>query len=92
MKDMAQGVAAAATEAVDAVKETTDSTIEAFKETAQVTADAFHETVETVKGAAENTVASAKDFFDLRRHPWLLLASAVFLGYVLLTLTRPGRR
>jgi len=79
VRDMAHGVAASATDAVDAVKET-----------AGVTADAFNEAVESVKDAAKDTGASLKSFFGLS-HPWLVLGGAALLGLLLLALARRNR-
>jgi ElaB/YqjD/DUF883 family membrane-anchored ribosome-binding protein len=55
------------------------ATIESVKET-------VGETVDTVQDAVKGTVTSVKHALDLgghvRRHPWLMLAGAVALGYV----------
>jgi ElaB/YqjD/DUF883 family membrane-anchored ribosome-binding protein len=55
------------------------ATIESVKET-------VGKTVDTVQEAVKGTVSSVKHALDLgghiRRHPWLMLAGAVALGYV----------
>jgi len=55
------------------------ATIESVKES-------VGETVDTVQEAVKGTVTSVKHALDLgghvRRHPWLMLAGAVALGYV----------
>jgi ElaB/YqjD/DUF883 family membrane-anchored ribosome-binding protein len=72
LQDHVGGMVHDATAAVSA-------TIESVKET-------VGETVETVQETVKGTMASVKHALDLRghvrRHPWLMLAGAVALGYV----------
>jgi ElaB/YqjD/DUF883 family membrane-anchored ribosome-binding protein len=66
--DMVQDATAAVSATIESVKETVG------------------ETVDTVQEAVKGTMTSVKHALDLRghvrRHPWLMLASAVALGYV----------
>jgi len=66
-------------ETVETVKKAVEDTVGAVKDT-------VHSTVSTVSNAAEQTMETVKDTFNLsrqvERHPWLMMAGAVAVGYV----------
>jgi len=74
-----QSITTPVVETVESVKRAVEETVDAVKDTVQ-------STVSTVSNAAEQTMESVKDTFDLskqvERHPWLMMAGAVAVGYI----------
>jgi ElaB/YqjD/DUF883 family membrane-anchored ribosome-binding protein len=64
------------TDAVQDVVSTATDTMDAVKKT-------MGETVDTVKDATRNAVDTVKSALDVRQHPWLLLAGALALGFLI---------
>jgi hypothetical protein len=68
----------------------------AVSETVANVKDAVQETVSTVKETVSETVEGVKEAFDLRRqverHPCLMTAAALAVGYVAGSLTRPSKQ
>jgi len=79
-----------ATDAVNTVKSTVESTVETVKESVEDTVSGIRDTVQgTVSGfkeSVQDTVQSVKSAFDLeahyQQHPWLMIGGSVALGFV----------
>jgi ElaB/YqjD/DUF883 family membrane-anchored ribosome-binding protein len=57
----------------------------AVTDTVETVKEAVQETVQMARASVQNTVEAVKDTFDLslqvRRHPWIMMAGSVALGY-----------
>jgi len=68
------------------VVQTVTGTTAAVAETVENVKEAVHETVDAVKGSVQEGVNSVRNAIDLsrqmERHPWLLLAGSIAVGYL----------
>jgi ElaB/YqjD/DUF883 family membrane-anchored ribosome-binding protein len=79
-----------AQETMEGVKSTVDQAMEGFKqvqETVEGAKSAVDTLIETAKLTMDETVERVKGTADLidqvQQHPWLMLGSAILLGYIL---------
>jgi ElaB/YqjD/DUF883 family membrane-anchored ribosome-binding protein len=84
-----------AQETIEGVKSTVNQAMEGFtqaQETMKGAKSAIDTIVETVKLTVEETVERAKGTADLidqvQQHPWIMLGSAILMGYLLGGLAR----
>ena len=77
-------------ETIDGIKSTVDSALEGFKqvqETVDGAKTAVEETLESVKATVHETVERVQPLAGLldyvQQNPWLLVGSAILLGYIL---------
>jgi ElaB/YqjD/DUF883 family membrane-anchored ribosome-binding protein len=84
-----------AQETIEGVKSTVNQAMEGFtqaQETMKGAKSAIDTLVETVKLTVEETVERAKSTADLidqvQQHPWIMLGSAMLMGYILGGLAR----
>lgn len=86
------GTATAVTDAVEAVKDTVRDTTSAVTETVCQVKESVSETVHTVTDTVKGGLTSVKDFFDIRKNPWLGIGGSVLAGYVVAKFVFPPRR
>lgn len=90
-----QNATASVADATATVMETVQNATNSVSETVDSVTSAVQGTVDTVRQSVEGTVDSVKETFDLsrqvQRHPWLMLAGAVAVGYFGERLLRSGR-
>jgi ElaB/YqjD/DUF883 family membrane-anchored ribosome-binding protein len=84
-----------AQETIDGVKSTVDQALEGFKQvqgTMEGTRSAIDTMAETAKLTVDETVERVKTTADLidqvQQHPWVMLGSAILMGYILGSLAR----
>jgi len=90
--DTVDGTATAVTDAVEAVKDTVKETTSAVAETVCQVKESVSETVHTVTDTVKGGLTSVKDFFDIRKNPWLGIGGSVVAGYVVAKFVFPPRR
>jgi len=70
----------------DPVVNTVETVKKAVEDTVGAVRDTVKSTASTLTGAAEQTMETVKDTFNLtrqvERHPWLMMAGAVAVGYI----------
>jgi len=92
VKDTVETVTDSVQDTVAAVKETVKETVE---ETVNTVKESVQETVNTVKETVQDSVHAVRDLFDVPkqvdRHPWVMMAGSVGLGYCLGNYFAPPR-
>lgn len=87
VRETVEGAKSTVEDIIDNVKGTVDETVGAVKGTVDEAKSTVEGIVENVKDTMDDTVTVVKRSFDLRyqveQRPWLMVGSAVFVGYML---------
>jgi len=82
----------AVTDTVMAVKETVEDTTSAVTDTVAQVKDSVAETVSTVSDTVKGGLTTVRDFFSIRKNPWVGMGGSILAGFLAGKLLFPPRR
>ena len=90
--DTVETTTSAVTDSVEAVKDTVQETTAAVTDTVSQVKESVAETVTTVTDSVKGGLTSVRDFFSIRKNPWVGVGSSVLAGFVVGKVLFPARR